>query len=454
MKKYDVIVIGGGIAGYEFSVRAADSGMRVALVEKEDIGGTCLHVGCIPSKIYVAFAARFQNINPSSGINYLPELVEEQVHVREILQKGMEENLRRSGVDVVYGEPTIDLRKDEIHVASEGWEAIGADVVLATGTVPKKLQINGIDREIEAGFIRTNENIFSLREMPKTFVILGAGVSGVEMAYAFSRLGSHVVLLEREDSILPRMDLDIVQSVRQMLNEAEVEIYVGVEVKEVCEETVYFIDEKMRNHIVECECVYASIGREVPIHAPHLEGIARDSHGFITVDPQYRTSMDHVYAIGDMIGGSLQAHSAINHANRLVGILKGLTWVENTVPVPQTIYLHPECVQVGFSENHLKKEGRTYNFQKISMNCNGRFVAENGGISRSGFIKLIFDETHVLLGASLVCNHAVELSIALEILIQEKKSWNEILQYFYPHPAEGEIIRMCAYEYGKRHKLS
>lgn len=457
-REYDIIIIGGGVAGCEAAELAADKGLKVALIERNFIGGTCLNCGCIPSKSYLAIAHNIELVNEKvlqkgciGDIKYdFIEILNRQKAVVEDLRHGMENELKGKGIDLIFGSPSVCKENDKVIVCLDDNILTAPYAILATGTKPKTSYFEGIESEIVNAFVYTNENIFEVKELPRSMIVIGGGVSGVEMAYAFSTFGSEVTILETFDSILPNYDDDISDKVRNLLERKGINVLTNVRVEEVCEGTVVFVDNSGEENILECDSVYLSIGRE-PVKMDYFTNeIKFNERGFVQVDDNNMTSIKNVYAIGDICGKSMLAHNAIGQAQKVIRHIANVEVLDMEKSIPQVLYTSPECIQVGQNEKNLNVNSIEYDKEVLSMNYSGRYVATIGEMSNDGIIKLIFDKNNVLIGAALISNFASEIAMILQIMIQCKMNCEQIVSFMYPHPTECELIKKCTYNYMKR----
>lgn len=457
-REYDIIIIGGGVAGCEAAELAVDKGLKVALIERNLIGGTCLNCGCIPSKSYLAIAHNIELVNEKvlqkgciGDIKYdFIEILNRQKSVVEDLRHGMENGLKVKGVDLLFGSPTVCKENDKVIVCLDDNILTAPYAILATGTKPKISCFEGIESEIANSFVYTNENIFCMKELPQSMIVIGGGVSGVEMAYAFSAFGSKVTILETCERILPNYDDDISDKVHNLLERKGINIIINVRVEEVCEGTVVFVDKLGEENILECDSVYLSVGREMVKMDYFTNEIAYDERGFVQVDENYMTCIKNVYAIGDICGKYMLAHNAMEQAQKVIKHITNVEILDMEKSMPQVLYISPECIQVGQNEKYLNENSIEYDKEVLSMNYSGRYVATIGEMSNDGIIKLIFDKDNVLIGAAMISNFASEVAMILQIMIQCKMNCEQIVSFMYPHPTECELIKKCTYNYMKR----
>lgn len=448
---YDLIVIGGGIAGTEAAVYASNRGLNTALIERSHIGGTCLNCGCIPSKSYLDSAHRLEGVPMPSDIGkdnkafFFKETQKQTQTVIEFLRNGMESSLRAAGVEVIFGEATFEKNGNIIKVHANSGVYMAERILLATGSRPSVNVAEGIEDELNDGLVYTNENLFEMNELPSKLVIIGGGVSGVEMADAFATFGTDVTVLELQDKILTGFETDIIGAVKKRLTKKNVSIHTEAEVMEICEGTVLYSTGNAAEQAIECDAVYLSAGRRPDTGWDGL--METDGRGFLKVSQSYETSMKNVYAIGDAAGGVMLAHKARKEAELCVRYMMGADTSGYEMTIPQIIYTSPECVQVGKCD----PQDYTLKSQKISMNYSGRYVASLKGADNIGFLKLYFDADHELVGASAVSTCAAEISGLLTMLVTDHVRCDKINRYVYAHPTEYEMVSVCARMYEDKH---
>jgi dihydrolipoamide dehydrogenase len=456
MKKYyDLIVIGGGVAGCEAAEYASSKGLSVLLIEKDKIGGTCLNSGCIPSKYYLSIAHELGSIREKGkvftgeiGLNY-NSLVQQLKGLVDSLREGMKVSLKSSKVEVLMAEAKIkDLGKEIVITANEE-EYFAKDLIIAAGTESAVPDIEGIEDEIQNGFVLTNSSLFQMDKLPESIVIVGGGVSGIEMAYAFNTFGSDVTIIEATDRILREFDYEISLDIKKGLEYKGIKFILNSRAKEICEGCV-FVDAMGEEKVFECDKVYLCIGRKITC-TEILQGlIPLNEKNFIGTDENYAAKAEHVYAIGDVNGKSLLAHSAIYQAQAAVNSICGFEREPCSALVPKIIYISPECIQVGETEESAKVKKLSFETITVSMNYSGRYVATIGKMSSEGKLKLLIDKNHRIIGASMVSCYASEIAMTLNLFITCSTTCDEILKYVFAHPTEGEIIRKCILLYKKR----
>ncbi len=442
--RYDLVIIGAGVAGCELAKRARARGIRIALIEKNRVGGTCLNYGCIPSKSYLSFAHKLDNIKhmiKEDDLDY-DSLYEQMFNKKEnsvnYLREGLEHDLRNRGIDLIFGSASLELLSEH-RVGINGKMIYSDKIVLATGSSPIVDVINGATEEMKSGFVCTNETVFLQSKRPSKVVIIGGGVSGVELADVFSSFEIEVTILESEKNILRGFDVHIVKVIIDSLVSKGVCIKTAATVTEVCEGSVFY-NQGDKEYSLDCDMVYLGIGRRGNINAELAE-----NSSFYSVSDVFETSIKNVYSIGDAIGGPLLAHKAIMEADSLAPNLFGECLFNSKCDVPSTIYTMPECIQIGVCDINLGYEVSAV--EDISMDYSGRYVVEKVKKNEYGFLKLFFDKDDRVVGCAMASHHASEVLGMLTMVVNNNMKCNDVLEYVYAHPTEFELIRDCIYKY-------
>ena len=424
MKKYQLIVVGGGPGGYTAAFRAAELGMSVAIVDDNDLGGVCLNWGCIPTKSLLKNAEVFELINNANsyGIEvgkpkiHFEKIINKTVQARKRLSKGLHFQVRKLGVDFFPGFATfIDQNSIEVN----GNTLHGDTFIIATGSKAKHLQ--SIDHSNKN--VMTAKEIFSLRKLPKSMTIIGAGAIGVEFAYFFNALGTKVTLLEAKENILPNEDSEVSQWMHKVLKRKKVDIQTNTEVSEIND-----------------ECILVSIGVEGNSSGFGLNkiGIKIGSNNHIKVDENGKTNLDNIYAVGDVIGPPWLAHVSSSEGLYVVEHIAKLSPKKIDYDcVPSCTYSKPEIGSIGLSQKVLDKRGVDYKVAKSFFNANGKAVASD---STEGFIKILVSNENQILGAHIIGSNATEMISEFSLAMRNNLSVENILDSIYPHPTFSEAI--------------
>lgn len=451
MKFFDVIVIGGGISGCEAAKKIAGYNKKVLLVEKEYIGGTCLNFGCIPSKFYLSVAKECEEIKHDIELGLiqgavkpqLKSIMEKQHEVVEQLRNGMMLELNQNYVEIIFGEAELNLMGNEKQVQI-GEDLFCADyIILANGSSSIIPSYDGIEESCMEKFVLTNREIFTMQQLLQKVVVIGGGVSGIEMAYILHELGSRVMVLEEADMILRAVDRTLAFELLQLLRKKGIDIILNCKVTDIVDGCVVFQKNEIEG-VCECDGVYLSIGRKGNVEMLPEELKRTKDKRFLEVNDTYQTNIQGVYAIGDINGKSMLAHSASMQAEIAVEDIFEKEYIaQKKNAIPQIIYTHPEVAYVGLTEEKAKAEGILYSVAELSMNYSGRYVIENREMTKHGMIKLIISDNETILGGGFISCYASELISTLATVINQSMTCDEILQMIHPHPTEIEVIRDC-----------
>ena len=448
---YDLIVIGGGPAGYTAAAEGAKKGMKAALIERKAIGGTCLNEGCIPTKTLMHCTELYREVKAGEGIGlYAKELSCDMGKLQNYkegvigeLQKGIGMMLKQNKVTVYEGtgqivevpEPGEDSGKIKVQVGDEVLEA--GKVLISTGSVPMKLPIPGMDLE----GVLDSTGMLSERTIPKSLLIIGGGVIGVEFATVYHALGCKVTIVEALDKILAGLDREISQSMKMQFKKMGIEVHTGARVKEIRkeEELCCTFVEKEQEISISCEKILVAAGRRADTSGLLGEGISLEMEkGRILVDETFKTSIPGIYAVGDVIGGIQLAHVAEAEAINAVCAMNGTAPRMNLKLVPSCIYTSPEIASVGMTADEAKAAGIEAVSAKYLTSANGKSVLSG---QERGFVKLVAEKsTGRLLGAQLFCARATDMISELSAAIAEEMTVQKLSGVIHPHPTFSEAI--------------
>ncbi|HIQ95709.1 MAG TPA: dihydrolipoyl dehydrogenase [Candidatus Limivivens merdigallinarum] len=448
---YDLIVIGGGPAGYTAAAEGAKKGMKAALIERKAIGGTCLNEGCIPTKTLMHCTELYREVKAGEGIGlYAKELSCDMGKLQDYkegvigeLQKGIGIMLKQNKVTVYEGtgqivevpEPGEDSGKIKVQVGDEVLEA--GKVLISTGSVPMKLPIPGMDLE----GVLDSTRMLSERTIPKSLLIIGGGVIGVEFATVYHALGCKVTIVEALDKILAGLDREISQSMKMQFKKMGIEVHTGARVKEIRkeEELCCTFVEKEQEISISCEKILVAAGRRADTSGLLGEGISLEMEkGRILVDETFKTSIPGIYAVGDVIGGIQLAHVAEAEAINTVCAMNGTASRMNLKLVPSCIYTSPEIASVGMTADEAKAAGIEAVSAKYLTSANGKSVLSG---QERGFVKLVAEKsTGRLLGAQLFCARATDMISELSAAIAEEMTVQKLSGVIHPHPTFSEAI--------------
>ncbi|WP_339213527.1 dihydrolipoyl dehydrogenase [Ornithinibacillus sp. FSL M8-0202] len=443
MKTFDVAIIGGGPGGYVAAIRAAKSGLSVALVEGSELGGTCLNRGCIPSKTLLKHAEVLNQIKHANqfGIQVrdvsfsFPDMIKRKNQVIKQLQNGIKGLLRQNKITLLNGYGTVHAdKKVTVEIADRKEEIQAAHVILATGSKPYIPEISGIS-DID---YHTSDTIFDLHEVPKRLVIMGGGVIGLEIACVFNSLGSAVDIIEMADRVLPAEDPDASHFLTKQLVEKGINIHTTTKVTGFKKEanTIVELEKNGEKASIETDAILISVGRIPNTTGIEEAGVAFDGR-FVKVDEYMCTSVDGIYAIGDVIGGFQLAHAAseegIHAVNHILGKEKKLD-----LAMPRCVYTFPEIASVGMTEEQAKAKGFTVRTKKVDLAGNGKAIAS---LENSGFMKIIVDEKYgEILGVVMVGAHVTEMISQATSFIHLEGTVEELDSMIFPHPTISEAL--------------
>ena len=435
---FDIIIIGGGPGGYKTATYAASKGLTVLVVEKAELGGTCLNCGCIPTKTYARNAEIIQTLK-EADVYGLDELsfsfnfktaYERKNNVIDALRNGISTLLSAPGITVVKGEAVL---KSASSVSVNGEEYSAKNIIIATGSESKTLPIAGLD----ADMICDSTWLLSTDTLPKRICIVGAGVIGMEFASILNSFGCEVSVVEFLKECLPALDGDIAKRLRKCLEKRGVAFYMQSGLKSAAKGKVVF-EKKGKETELETEKVLLAVGRKPNVDGLGLDevGIAYDKKG-ITVTDMMQTSVPGVYAIGDVNGRQMLAHAAEMQGKRAVNTILGLQDDIRFDIMPAAIFTNPEAACVGKTEELLKAEGVEYICQKHYYRANGKALAMN---ETEGMLKLLADNNGLIIGCHVYGAHAADLVQEVSVLMCRNTTLQQLHDMTHIHPTLSEII--------------
>jgi dihydrolipoamide dehydrogenase len=446
-EKYDVVIIGAGPGGYLAAQRAGAKGKNVLLIDKDkNLGGVCLNRGCIPTKALLNSAKIFHTSQNSeqfgvrvSKADYdIEKAMEWKNKTISILTKGVAYQMKRHNVTVVTGQAQI-IDKNSVSVQKEIYKT--NNIIIATGSSSSKLPIPGIDKK----HVVSSDEILEIKQLPKKLAIIGGGVIGLEFASYFSLLGVSVTVIEMLPEILPGFDKDISTLLRKSMNNCHFET--GATVDKIDDNNVHFLKDGNKESIA-ADMVLVAVGRTPNVSNLGLKknNIDHDQSG-IKVNDLMQTNVPGVYAVGDVTGKSLLAHSAYRMGEVAVNVMFGENDQMRYQAIPWVVYTYPEVSKVGLTENEAKEHGLNIKVKSMQMRANGRFLSEHG--SESGICKVIVDsETEVLLGVTLLGGVNSEIIYGAAAMIEAELRVKDIKDIIFPHPTVSEIIKDAIWEMG------
>lgn len=442
----DLIIIGAGPGGYELALEASRLGLSVILIEKEKLGGTCLNHGCIPTKSYYQNALVLKDLKEKEvyGISGdftfdFKKVKERKDNVVETLCKGIEFSFSKSSVELVYGKASF-VDKNTVLVNDITYTA--KNIVIATGSSPIRNLFEGINLE----GVLTSEELLDLEVLPKELVIIGGGVIGIEMATIFNTFGVKVEIIEMCDRILPLIDSDISKRLQSYLKALGIGIHTKSSLQKIEKsegKLKAIFTEKGKELSLLCDNVLVSVGRCANVNSLDLEKVNIEyTKKGILVNENYQTNIPNIYAIGDVTGKMMLAHSATYSGYRVLNHILGKKDNINFNLVPSCVFTFPEVASIGLTKEDLEKEELEAKTIKVLYRSVGKAVAMN---HEDGFLKLMIRENKII-GAHILGYDASTLIHELVPLINEDISIERIKDYIHAHPTLSEILSIALKE--------
>ena len=455
MAIYDLIVIGGGPGGYLAAERAARAGLSVLLFEKRALGGVCLNEGCIPSKALLNSAKTYEHAlhAASYGVTVTGvsidqrKVVERKDRVVKKLVAGVKAKMRAHGVSVVMAEAVITGKTAEgFTVRAAGTDYTAQNLIIATGSSAAVPPIPGVQENLGT-FVLTNREILDLTEIPGKLTVIGGGVIGLEMAAYYAAVGAKVTVIEMLDHIAGATDREIGLMLQRELERKGVTFLLSHKCLSVEPGKVWAEAPNGEKVAVEADKVLLSIGRRANIQGIGLEtiGVNVNRSGILT-DARGRTNVSGVWAVGDVNGHHMLAHTAYREAEVAVNDLTGKPDMMRYHANPSVIYTQPEIASVGRTEEECREKGIDYEVRKLPMVYSGRFVAENE--DADGLCKIIVDKKRrTVLGVHLIGAYSGEIIWGAAEMIETQMRVTDARQIIFPHPTVSEIIRETLWEF-------
>lgn len=445
MSDFNVIVIGAGPGGYVCAIECAHRGLKTAVIEKHDVGGTCLNRGCIPTKALLHSAEIFHSLKTAEkyGITVgessfdFAKVHEKKAEVVTKLRTGVESLFKANGIELIRGEGVI-VDKNTVKVGENSYTA--DNIVIATGSVPAMPPIPGLDGE---GVITSDDMLDGTPEFENSIIIIGGGVIGVEFASVYASFGAQVTIIEAMDRILPTMDKEISQNLAMILKKKGVKINTSAKVSEVTtnEDGTKCCKFEMKGKPGEASAnrVLVAIGRRPNMGNLLSEGFSLETErGRIITNENYETSVPGVYAIGDVTSRIQLAHTASCQGVFVANKIAGGESHTNLELIPSCIYTSPEIAAVGMTEDEAVKAGYTVRIGKFMMHANGKTIIADG---ERGFIKIVADaETGKVLGGQLMCERATDMLSEITTAVANGLTVDDMLKVMRPHPTFNEGV--------------
>jgi dihydrolipoamide dehydrogenase len=461
MEEFDVVVIGGGPGGYVCAIRAAQLGNKTACIESRGaLGGTCLNVGCIPSKsllhaseMYNKAQNEFQHIGINTGALSLDlaKMMDHKAKSVEGLTKGIEFLFKKNKVTYLKGHGSFKNKNTlEVKDSSGSVQEIKAkNIIIATGSSVLSLPNIKVDEDT----IVSSTGALSLKKVPKKLIVIGGGVIGLEMGSVWLRLGSEVEVIEYMDHITPGMDREICDNFLKILKKQGMKFHLStkvLDVKKSSDGATVFVENNGQKMEMTGDIVLMSVGRKPNTEGLNLEaaGINKDQKGRISIDKKFKTNVDNVYAIGDVVEGPMLAHKAEDEGMAVAEFISGKYGHVNHDTIPGVIYTSPEVAAVGKTEEQLKQAGIEYNVGKFPFMANSRAKINNDA---DGFVKILADKaTDKILGVHMIGPDVGTMIAEVVLAMEFGASAEDIARTCHAHPTLTEAVREAALAVDKR----
>ncbi len=446
---YDLIILGGGPAGYNAAERAGHAGLKTLVIEERALGGVCLNEGCIPTKtlLYSAKIYDYAKHGKDYGVTFDSAaidhafVVERKNKVVKQLVSGVGAKLKKSGVEVVKASASIKERNAEgFVVVAEGKEYVGKQLLIATGSSAALPPIDGLADSLGNGFALTNREVLDLKEIPKTITIVGGGVIGLEMASYFNSVGSKVYVVEMMDHIAGPVDREISTMLQKDYAARGVEFILGARVTSIKDKAVTY-EKDGKTTALPCDYALVSIGRR-----PRTAGIGCENiglkleRGAIVTNEYGKTNVPGVWAAGDVNGKSMLAHTAYREGEVCINNILGKKDRVNYNAIPSVIYTNPEVASVGETTESAKEKGLDVSVQTVTLKYSGRYIAENE--HGNGVVKIITDNKHHnIVGLHMIGSYASEIIYGAAMMVETEMRVADIQKLVFPHPTVCEVVR-------------
>jgi dihydrolipoamide dehydrogenase len=450
---YDIIVIGSGPGGYVAAIRAAQLGMKTAIIEKyPTLGGTCLNVGCIPSKALLDSSEHYHNAAhtfKTHGINLsnlkvdLKQMIARKEEVVKQNVDGIQFLMKKNKIDVHQGlgsfvdQNTVKVTKDD----GSSSTIQGKNIIIATGSKPASLPFIKIDKER----IITSTEALKMKEVPKHLIVIGGGVIGMELGSVYGRIGAKVSVVEFMDSLIPSMDKTMGKELQKSLKKLGFDFYLKHKVTSVENKgkEVIVKAENSKGEIVELkgDYVLVSIGRRPYTDGLNAEaaGVKVNERGQVEVDDHLRTNIPHIYAIGDVVKGAMLAHKAEEEGTFVAEVIAGQKPHINYLLIPGVVYTWPEVAAVGYTEEQLKEKGIKYKTGKFPFMASGRARAS---MDTDGLVKVLADaETDEILGVHMIGPRTADMIAEAVVAMEFRASAEDIARMSHAHPTYTEAFK-------------
>lgn len=446
---YDLIILGGGPAGYNAAERAGHAGLKTLVVEERALGGVCLNEGCIPTKtlLYSAKIFDYSKHGQDYGVKFSGAeidhafVVDRKDKVVKQLVSGVGAKMKKAKVDVVKSTGVIKERNaDGFVIVADGKEYLGKQLLICTGSSPALPPIDGLADSLKSGFALTNREVLDLKVIPKNLVVVGGGVIGLEMASYFNSVGSKVYVVEMLDHIAGATDREISTMLQKEYASRGVEFILGARVTSIKDNAVTY---EKDGKIIKIEADYAlvSIGRR-----PRTSGIGCENiglkleRGAIVTNEYGKTNVPGVWAAGDVNGKSMLAHTAYREGEVCINNILGKKDRINYNSIPAVIYTNPEVASVGETTESVKEKGLDASVETVTLKYSGRYIAENE--HGNGVVKIITDNKHHnIIGVHMIGTYSSEIIYGAAMMVETEMRVADVQKLVFPHPTVCEVIR-------------
>ena len=444
-EKYDVVVIGSGPGGYVAAIRSAQLKLKTACIEKGPLGGTCLNIGCIPSKALLHSSELFFKLShhlPQHGINVenpsfdFGKMMERKTNVVTGFIQGIAALFKKNGITHIQGTGEF---KSPNTIAVGDREIEATNIILATGSEPINLPFLPIDEKR----VVTSTGALSLEKVPQKLLVIGAGVIGVELGSVYSRLGSEVTFIEFLPKICPTMDDDISKTFQQILEKQGMKFHLSTKVTaaDIGPDKITLTTEQGS---FEGDVVLCSIGRRPYSQGLGLEniGLAPTDKGFVSINGRFQTSIPNIYALGDLVDGPMLAHKASEEGIAVFEIIAGQNPTIEYMAIPNVVYTDPEVAAVGFTEAEAKEKGFNVKTGSFPFKINSRAKCTG---EEEGMVKIVSDQdTDTILGVHILGAHASEIIAEGVLALEKKVKTSELANTSHAHPTLSEAVKEAA----------
>ena len=446
---YDLIILGGGPAGYNAAERAGHAGLKTLVIEERALGGVCLNEGCIPTKtlLYSAKIYDYAKHGKDYGVTFGSAsidhafVVARKNKVVKQLVSGVGSKLKKAGVEVVSATATIKERNaDGFVVVAGDKEYVGKQILICTGSSPALPPIDGLKDSLASGFALTNREVLDLDKIPSTIVVVGGGVIGLEMASYFNSVGSKVYVVEMMDHIAGPVDREISTLLQKEYAARGVEFILGAKVTSIKDKAVTY-EKDGKSVKLDADYALVSIGRRARTAGLGCENIGlKLERGAIVTNEFGKTNVPGVWAAGDVNGKSMLAHTAYREGEVCINNILGKKDRINYNSIPSVIYTNPEVASVGETTESVKEKGLDASVETVTLKYSGRYIAENE--HANGILKIITDNKHHnIIGLHMIGSYASEIIYGAAMMVETEMRVTDVQKLVFPHPTVCEVIR-------------